>query len=75
MIGAERHAALGRIANRMAHEIRNPLAVIGGFSRRLYEKTPDSDPNKKYLEIIVRETRELETKVSEIIKTDPGVWI
>lgn len=71
LIEAERHAALGKIANRVAHEIRNPLTVIGGFSRRLYEKTPDNDPNKKYLEIIIRETRELEAKVSEIIKIRP----
>ena len=72
LIEAERLAALGKIANRVAHELRNPLTVIGGFSRRIYEKTPDDDPNKKYLEIIIRETKELENKVSEIIKIEPG---
>lgn len=71
LIEAERIAALGKIANRVAHELRNPITVIGGFSRRLYEKTPDSDPNKKYFEIIMRESKELENKISEIIKIKP----
>jgi PAS domain S-box-containing protein len=71
LIEAERNAALGKIANRVAHELRNPITVIGGFSRRLYEKTLDNDPNKKYLEIIIREITELENKVSEIIKIEP----
>ena len=72
LIEAERLAAMGKIANRVAHEIRNPLTVIGGFSRRIYEKTPDDDPNKKYLEIIITETKGLENKLSEIIKIEPG---
>ena len=72
LIKAERIAALGKIANRVAHELRNPITVIGGFSRRIYEKTPDDDPNKKYLEIIINETTELENKLSEIIKIEHG---
>ena len=65
---AERLAALGRITNRIAHDFRNPLTVIGGFARRLFEKTPDNDPNKKYLRIILQEVMNLETRVSEIVK-------
>jgi PAS domain S-box-containing protein len=68
LVEAERLAALGRIANRVAHDLRNPLTVIGGFARRLYEKTSDDDPNKKYLKIILQEVMNLENRVSEIIK-------
>ncbi len=68
LIEAERVAALGKIADRVAHELRNPLTVIGGFSRRMYEQTADSDPNKKYLKIIVSEMLGLESRLSEIIK-------
>jgi len=71
LIEAEKFAAVGRMANRVADELRNPLTVIGGFARRIYEKTPDADPNKEYLEIIVREVIDLEKKVSEILKMEP----
>ena len=68
LVEAERMAALGRITNRIAHDFRNPLTVIGGFTKRLFEKTPEGDPNRKYLKIILQEAMNLETRVSEIIK-------
>ena len=70
LVQAERLAATGKIANRVAHELRNPLTVIGGFARRLSEKISDDDPKKEYLEIILREVKVLETKVSEIIRLE-----
>ena len=70
LIEAERIAALGKLANRIAHELRNPLTVIGGFVRRLYEKTPDDDAKKNYLRIMMEEVIVLENRVSEIIKIE-----
>ena len=70
LVQTERLAATGKIANRVAHELRNPLTVVGGFARRLNEKISDDDPNKEYLDIILREVKVLETKVSEIIKLE-----
>jgi len=70
LIEAERVAALGKIANRVAHELRNPLTVVGGFARRVYEKMPEDDPNKRYLRIIMREAEVLEARISEIIKIE-----
>jgi len=68
LVEAERLASLGQMANMVADECRNSLTVVGGFSRRLYNKTPDDDPRKKDLGIIVEEVAALESKVSEIVK-------
>ena len=68
LVQAERLAARGKIANRVADECRNSLTIVGGFARRLYENAPDHDPDKEHLEIIVREVKNLEDKVSEITK-------
>ena len=70
LVEAERLAALGKMANRVAHELRNPLTVIGGFAKRMYEKTADDDPMKRYLRIILKEVEMLESKVWEIIKIE-----
>ncbi len=68
LVEAEKLAALGKIANRVADECRNSLTVVGGFARRLYENAPDTDPDKEYLGIIMKEVQVLEDKVSEIVK-------
>ena len=67
LVDAERLAALGKMADRVAHSFRNPLAVIGGFARRMDRKINDDDPNKEWLGIMVKEVENLENKVSEII--------
>jgi transcriptional regulator with GAF, ATPase, and Fis domain len=74
LVEAERLAALGKMANMVADECRNSLTVIGGFSRRLYKKTPDDDPRKKDLGIIVKEVAALESKVSKIVKIGNKVF-
>ena len=70
LLEAERLAAMGKMANRIAHELRNPLTVVGGFTRRMIEKNHDDDLSKKYFEIILSEVMVLEQKVSEIIKIE-----
>jgi PAS domain S-box-containing protein len=70
LVEAEKLAALGKMANRVAHDLRNPLTIIGGFARRMYDKTPDDNPNKRYLLIIIKEIMILENRVSEIVDSD-----
>ena len=70
LITAERLATMGAMANKVAHELRNSLMAIGGFARRMNDKTPDDDPKKEYVEIIVHEVVALEKKVSEIINLE-----
>ncbi len=65
---AEKLSALGKMADGIAHELRNPLAVIGGFARRIREKLSDSDPNRKYVDIIIKEVERLEKMVNQVIE-------
>ncbi|MBF0506126.1 MAG: PAS domain S-box protein [Nitrospirae bacterium] len=62
---AERMAALGEMAAKVAHEIRNPLLSIGGFARRL-EKRLDTDM-KEYARIIVDEVGRLESILNDTL--------
>ena len=70
LVESEKLAALGKMANRIAHELRNPLMVIGGFARRMDGKIVDDDPLKRMVTIILKEVRALESKVSEIIRIE-----
>jgi signal transduction histidine kinase len=61
----ERLAALGDVALKASQEARNPLASIGAFARRMQRAIGDADPNREYLEIIVRESERLERLLEE----------
>ena len=42
----EKMALMGRITSSIAHSIRNPLMIIGGFARSMLKKSPDNDPRR-----------------------------
>jgi len=71
LVMAQRMAALGEVAARVAHDIRNPLVSIGGFARRL-EKHLDGN-FKEYAGIISREVEGLEKILREILAYVRGV--
>ncbi|MFO0753264.1 MAG: PAS domain S-box protein [Thermodesulfovibrionales bacterium] len=62
---AERLAALGVVAARVAHDIRNPLVSIGGFAQRLEKNL--SGPLREYATIITKEAARLENKLKDIL--------
>ncbi len=64
----EKLAALGEMAARVAHELRNPISVIGGFLRRLQKHASNPELRDKYIEILLDEIKRLEEIVGEILE-------
>ena len=60
-------ALIGEMAAGLAHEIRNPLASLGG-SIQLMQKNLDLDPkNKRLMNIILRGRKQLENLVKDFL--------
>jgi nitrogen-specific signal transduction histidine kinase len=62
---SERQAALGETAIRAARDARNPLATIGAFARRVHRSLSEEDPNREYLEVVIREADRLERTLAQ----------
>jgi len=73
-------AALEKLAESIAHEVRNPIVAIGGFARRIHNKLPKGDLLSIYAGHILHEVQRLETMVNEIVKlktiiiSNPGLF-
>lgn len=66
LVQAEKLAALGRMTADVAHEIRNPLTVIGGFARRL-SKSASGGKGMERAEVIVAEVARLEKILRDVL--------
>jgi two-component system sensor kinase FixL len=65
LLQSERLAAVGQAAAHVAHEIRNPLMIIGGFSNQIREHLEDEKDIQKS-ELILDEVRRLEGLVANL---------
>ena len=66
VLHTERLAAVGNTMTHIAHEIKNPLLIIGGFARQLI-KVPDLDDKSRHkLSIMAEEVTQLEEMVAEM---------
>ncbi len=68
LVEEERSKTLEKMVDEVAHEIRNPLTSIGGFTRKIYERLPEGDPNKNYMKIVIEDVERLENMVKQIVK-------
>jgi signal transduction histidine kinase len=65
ILKSERLAALGQVVAEIAHEIKNPLMMIGGFANQLLRQPLDEKTLSK-LEIISKEAARLEELLDEL---------
>ncbi|MEM6634880.1 MAG: PAS domain-containing sensor histidine kinase [Pseudomonadota bacterium] len=71
LVSAQRMAAWGDVARRIAHEIKNPLTPIQLSAERIRRKfaaTDDDDTVARLTEVIVRQTGDLRRIVDEFSK-------
>jgi signal transduction histidine kinase len=74
IVRMEKMALVGRITSSIAHSIRNPLMIIGGFARSMLKSTAAADPKRDFIESIVSETRQLEGVLDEILNYSDSLY-
>jgi signal transduction histidine kinase len=67
-VNSERLAVVGDMTARLSHEIRNPLATIGGFARRLAKHPEDAEMVQRNASVIVNETERLEELLNDLLE-------
>jgi len=63
----EKLSALGRLTANVAHEIRNPITVIGGLAKRLKKSITSGTKEEEYLELISSEAKRLEEILRNVL--------
>ncbi len=74
IVRMENMALVGRITSSIAHSVRNPLMIIGGFARSMLKNTQSSDPKRDFIESIVSETHQLEEVLDEILNYSDSLY-
>jgi signal transduction histidine kinase len=67
IVRMEKMALVGNLTANIAHSIRNPLTIIGGFARTLIRSTPEDDSKRRHIESILREARRLDEVLQEVL--------
>ena len=68
MARIDKLASLGELAAGMAHEIRNPLAGIGGALQILARNYDDDDPNQTIFQEVLRQIKRLDSFVKNLLQ-------
>jgi signal transduction histidine kinase len=67
LLKVERLSVLGQITSQVAHELRNPLTIIGGFAHSILKKMDAHDSDYEYLKIITKETERMENILNNVL--------
>ena len=66
IIKIEKMSVIGELTSAVAHELRNPLTIVGGFANLLL-KSNLSDEQREYLNIISSEIKRTESVVDHVL--------
>lgn len=66
IIRSEKMSVIGELTSSIAHELRNPLTVIGGFANMILSAGEAGD-NAEYLNIILTETQRAEGVLNHVL--------
>ena len=67
LVRGERMAAVGEMAAKLAHELKNPLITIGGFARRMLKTLVKESREHGYADTISKEVGRLERMLTDIL--------
>lgn len=67
IIQTEKMTAIGQLVTSLAHQIRNPLAIIMSATQHCLEKAGNENGLKKYYEIIYRNTLNANKTISDLL--------
>ncbi|MCX6830770.1 MAG: GAF domain-containing protein [candidate division Zixibacteria bacterium] len=63
----EKSSLMAEITYKIAHELRNPITIIGGFAALLNRNLNPADKSSEYGRIIVEETLRVEKALAEVL--------
>jgi len=66
IIRIEKMSVIGELTSSIAHELRNPLTVIGGFAN-LMLSSGNQEGNSEYLNIILSEAKRAESVLNQVL--------
>jgi signal transduction histidine kinase len=67
LLKVEKLSVLGQITSQVAHELRNPMTIIGGFARSVLKKMDRKSPDYEYIKIIAKETERMENVLNNVL--------
>ncbi len=64
----DQFAAMGEISAGIAHQLRNPMAVIAGYSKLLLKSLDENDERREMLTAILKEVDEMNRVMEELFR-------